>query len=675
MARRRKHSRARPAGSGPRTQPRERTRATRGNAAIYWALAVGLCAVAVYLNALGSDFVLDDVRLIRDNVRIRSLANVPHLFASSYWGTQGAQALYRPLVLATYAVNYAMHGLSTYWYTAFNIALHAAVSMLLFALVRAIGGSLVAAAVVGIAFAVHPVHTEAVAAMSGRPELLAALFFILAMICHRQAPGASRAAIRYRLGTLACFACALLSKESAMTLVLVLPVMDALLPARGRDGTPATPRARILSDYLPLLGVAVAYLALRRAVLGGIVIAESAIAPLDNPLVPLSTMPLGDRMGATAGQAIATAFAVVVEYARLLVWPARLSPDYSYNQIPLVTSVLDGRSIAGVALVAACVCGIVALRRRSPIAAFGLAFTALTFSIVSNFVITIGTICAERLMYLPSAGVLVAAAIGVERLAESVPARRWIVYAALAIAIVVGAARTGTRNLDWRNESALWSAAIVVTPGSARVQTEYGRILMASAQDEAEGGRAADAERLYAAARTHFEAALTIYPSYSLPIDGLAMIESLHDRFDEADPLYARAMKAWPGNYASLTNWGSLLWERSRHIGAAASELRKQGKITEADELVAQADAGFRQALDKNERAIAMMPSYAPAHLNRAMILETYVGDPSGAIVEFEQVLSLMPNHPQRRLIESELQRLRSAPRSSSSTPAPVIRR
>src|SRR6266852_4587128 len=76
-------------------------RAIRGRAGIYWALAVGLSAVIVYLNALGNDFVLDDIRLIRDNLRIRSLANVPHLFVSSYWDLSGPQALYRPLVLAT----------------------------------------------------------------------------------------------------------------------------------------------------------------------------------------------------------------------------------------------------------------------------------------------------------------------------------------------------------------------------------------------------------------------------------------------------------------------------------------------------------------------------------------------------------------------------------------------
>ena len=103
----------------------------------------------------------------------------------------GSQALYRPLVLVSYAINYAMHGLSPAGYTAVNIALHAAVSLLLFALVRSIGGSLFAAGVAGIAFAVHPVHTEAVTGISGRPELLAAFFFLLAVYFHRLTPGAA----------------------------------------------------------------------------------------------------------------------------------------------------------------------------------------------------------------------------------------------------------------------------------------------------------------------------------------------------------------------------------------------------------------------------------------------------------------------------------------------------
>jgi protein O-mannosyl-transferase len=614
-------------------------------------------AILCYVNAVGNEFVLDDTRLIRDNLRIRTLANVPHLFASSYWDLSGPQALYRPLVLVSYAFNYAIHGLSPSGYTVVNIALHAAVSLLLFALVRAIGGSLFAAGVAGIAFAVHPVHAEAVAGISGRPELLAAFFYLLAMHLRRRAAGSGRPGAVYRAGALVCFACALLSKESAMTLLLILPVMDALCPVEGA-GT-LRPRSRLVRDYLPFLGVAVGYLLVRRAVLGGITIAEGAIAPLDNPLVPITTTAFGERMGATAVQAIMTAFAVIAEYARLLAWPARLSPDYAYNQIPLVTSALDFRFLVGVALFTAGIGGVVMMWRRSPLAAFGLAFLAVTFSIVSNFVITIGTICAERLMYLPSAGALVAAAAGAERLTANRPVRRRIVAVMVAVLILLAAARTWTRNRDWHSEGTLWSAAVTAAPGSARVQSEYARTLMARGENAAEAGRPGEAELLYAQAQSHFEAALKIYPSYSPAIEGLAMIHSLHDRFDQAIVLYERALRAWPGNFAALTNWGSALWERARRTGAKAAVLHQQGRIAEANALVREADAGSKEALDQIDRALAMMPSYAHAHLIRAMILEVYASDRAGAIREFEEVLRLAPNHPQRALVESELQRLR----------------
>jgi tetratricopeptide (TPR) repeat protein len=638
----------------------ERQNTVPDRTAIYWALAVGLSAVIVYLNALGNDFVLDDIALIRDNVRIRSLANVPHLFVSSYWGVNGPQALFRPLVLATYALNYAVHGLSTYGFTAVNIALHAAVSLLLFALVRGIGGTLFAAGVTAIAFAVHPVHTEAVTGISGRPELLAAFFFLLAMHFHRLAPTVDRTATRYRAATLACFACALLSKEGAITLILVLPVMDALVPTKRNDGQLAVPRSRILNEYLPLMAVALVYLAARRAVLGGIVIANNVIAPLDNPIVPITTMPLGERLGATTAQALMTPFAAIVEYGRLILWPARLSPDYSYNQIPLVTSAVDGRFLAGVALVGACLYGCVGLWRRSPIAAFGLAFAALTFSIGSNFAVTIGTLCAERLIYLPSAGILIAAGVGAGRLAGSAPARRRVAYLVVALLIVIGGARTWTRNRDWKTESTLWSAAVAATPGSARVQSEYGRLLMGLAEDDARAGRAADAQKRYDAAQAHLETALKIYPSYSLPIDSLAMILSLHDRYDEALVLYERALKAWPGNYASLTNWGSALRERATRTRARASGLRAAGDIGEADALDRHAGDDIRQAVEKIDQAIAMMPTYPHAHLIRALLSDGDLGDATGAIAEFEEVLRLMPNHPQRPLIESEVVRLKA---------------
>lgn len=658
MARTKKHGR-RPASPGSSPAP------GNGRAAQYWAFAVGLAAVVVYVNAFGHEFVLDDTRIIQDNVRIRSLANIPTLFASSYWGQAGTNALYRPLALATYAINYAVHGLWTPGYTAVNVALHASVSLLIFGLVRSLGGSLVAAGIAGLIYAVHPVHTEAVTGLAGRPELLAAFFFFLAIRFHRLAPGAGHRALAYRIATLACFACALLSKESAITLLLALPLMDAVAPARDDAGQPAGPLARIASDYLPLVAVAVAYLVVRHAVLGGVAIAEDIIAPLDNPLVPMTTLPLGERLGATGSQAAMTAFAVILEYARLLVWPVRLSADYSYNQIPLVTSALDPRFLGGVAIAAASVAGIVVLWRWSPIAALGLALLAATFSVVSNLVVTIGTICAERLMYLPSAGAAIAAGAGAAMLMGTPPVRRRLVVGAIAAVIVLGGARTWARNQDWQNERTLWSSALDVAPASARVQSEYGRVVMAEADEEAQAGRTADAERHYAEAQTHFETALKIYPSYSPPMDGLATILASHQRYDEAIVLYEKAVKVWPASFASVTNWAGLLWDRSRRAGEQAAALRAEGKIAEADALSRQAEAGYKEALEKVNRAVAMNPSYAHAHLIRALLLDGYVGDNAGAITEFQEVLRLNPDHPQRAVIDEELRRLGAAQAAS----------
>jgi tetratricopeptide (TPR) repeat protein len=146
------------------------------------------------------------------------------------------------------------------------------------------------------------------------------------------------------------------------------------------------------------------------------------------------------------------------------------------------------------------------------------------------------------------------------------------------------------------------------------------------------------------------------------------MILSLHDRFDEALLLYERALKAWPGNYASVTNWGSALRERATRTRARASALRAEGKIAEADALDRRAGADIRQAVDKIDQAIALMPTYPHAHLIRALLSDADLGDPAGAIEEFEEVLRLMPNHAQRALIESELARLRA--HQEAGTPA-----
>ena len=135
--------------------------------------------------------------------------------------------------------------------------------------------------------------------------------------------------------------------------------------------------------------------------------------------------------------------------------------------------------------------------------------------------------------------------------------------------------------------------------------------------------------------------------------------------------LYERAVKVWPGNYASLANWGALLWERSARAMARASALEAEGRHDEAEALVRQARTGFREGMEKVDQALAIMPSYAHAHLVRALLLIDYRQDPAGAIAEYEQVLGLMPGHPQRPAIEQDLARLRAQLASTGQPDGP----
>ena len=163
-----------------------------------WPALVALTAALVYLNALGNGFALDDVNIVRDNPHIRSVAGLPGLFARPYWpDAEGvASGLYRPITLATFALDRAVWGGGAAGFHAVNVALHALVSALAWFVGRRVGIHYGTALLAALLFAVHPIHVEAVANIVGRSELLAAAGVLAAWLSHRRAaeapPGRSR---------------------------------------------------------------------------------------------------------------------------------------------------------------------------------------------------------------------------------------------------------------------------------------------------------------------------------------------------------------------------------------------------------------------------------------------------------------------------------------------------
>jgi hypothetical protein len=160
-----------------------------------------------------------------------------------------------------------------------------------------------------------------------------------------------------------------------------------------------------------------------------------------------------------------TAVDVIGRYLWLAIWPARLSADYSYGQIPLAQAPADWLIALAVAIVAGAG---VWIARRHRAAGFFVAFAVLTLLPASNLVVISGTIMAERVMYLPLAGLAVLAAMLFAALASGTPTRFAAAVAACAIVIGLFTIRTIARNRDWKDDVTLWSATAMASPESAK---------------------------------------------------------------------------------------------------------------------------------------------------------------------------------------------------------------
>jgi len=476
-------------------------------------------AVLPYLNALQNGFTLDDEPVILRNTSVVSGGvDCGLVFASPLFGR-----LYRPVTVLSYAINFATAGRAPSVFHATNIALHAAVSVLVFLLAEQLFSSSTVGFVAGALFAVHPIHTEAVTSIVGRAEVLAALFGLLAVLTASWGETAAGrgAQVALRVGSAMAFVLAVLSKESATT---VLPMMFFARVLTRRDPFwRGAWRELAAGDWIAYIICLVVALGLRHAVLNGSAPLSGSlsipVSRLDNPLAFVAPL---DR--------IRSAFGILWDYFGLLHVPVVLSADYSYNQVPVITSWADPRWLAGAAVTAALLAAV--FLHRSAGVRFAAALPLVTLSVTSNMFFPIGTIKAERLLYLPSVGwaLLVAAAIaaGLRRARYQRAAAVGCVIAILAFGV-----RTWGRNADWRDKGALFWSLCESAPGSAKARVNCGVALQQRG--------------LGVAAVEQYQAALAIYPEADQAALGIAIALQHDGKTDEAIRWFERAITLNPG--------------------------------------------------------------------------------------------------------------------------------
>jgi len=440
---------------------------------------VAFLAVLAFANTLGGGFVWDDVWIVAENPAIRGLAHVDRILTSPYW-PETPSGLFRPVTLLSFAIEWEIHRLRPSACHATNVALHAAVALLAFLLARRVLRSPFAAFGAAALFALHPVHTEAVAPLVGRSDLLAALFVLAALLLLDRETGrqGGRRAARASAGC-AFFALALLSKESAIVGLPLLLLLD-LAGGRAADERPGASRsrgglARRAGLYAILALVVAACLAWKTAVTGAVAVPLEGIHAIDNPLVEVGP----------AGR-LFTGCRILGGYLLLLLFPIRLRYDYSYAQFPVSEDPWSLGVLASAAVIVALVAAAVASRRRSPGLFFGLGALGVGLLPVSNLVFPIGTIFAERLVYLPSVGFVIAAAAAVRGgagLGRGGRPRGRGVAVLVGLVLVLMGARTLERNREWGSVDALYESGVRGSPRSARTHVELGKLLYNRARE------------------------------------------------------------------------------------------------------------------------------------------------------------------------------------------------
>ena len=426
-----------------------------------------LAAALAFANSVGNDFAYDDQLVIAGNEDIQRLETLPGTFVKPYWpNAHGRElGLWRPVATWVYGLQWALWDGNPAGFHLVNVLLNSVAA----ALVVLLLGQLLpvsAALLAGLLFAVHPVHTEAVANVVGMAELLSGTLYLGAcLVCVgcRGRMGAGRVVLVAGL-----FLAAVLAKESAVTLPGAVFVVDA-----ARRNLHIGHLRAYLVERWPLyavLGVAIGLVfAGRVAVLGS----------LADPYPPMGAEIL------TGGEVsrIWTVLGTWPEVFRLLFFPLDLSADYTPQVIPIAFG-WTARSVCGllVGLGALVIAGWSSRRgpispdRLSPAAVgFGVLWFVVTVSPASNLLFLTGVLLAERTLYLPSVGFAAGVGWMLAQLRWERPRTGTVV-----VAVVLGllCCRTIVRNPTWKDNATVFGTLLRERPESGRAQWVSGDMYM-----------------------------------------------------------------------------------------------------------------------------------------------------------------------------------------------------
>lgn len=639
---------------------------SRGPSQFIAGLLIFASAFLVYANSLSNQYALDDEIVIRKNQFTRQgFAGISsHLSEEAFTGffrrrtalVEGGR--YRPLSFITFCIEEQLFNTpealadqdSPYDKVSnpslapirhfVNVSLFAATAWLLFTIMSMLLGKsdrniLFQAPFIGsLLFALHPIHTEVVANIKGRDEIMVLFFCLLslrlALLIARPGPESPQNNMGWvRIGGLfLTFFLALLSKENALTFIVILPLTLWWFTS-----------AQIM-DYVKVMGPVILafclYLTLR----------IPAVAPPDEKMPDLPCEILNDPWcGVSFADRAGTVGVTMGHYFQLLIAPVNLTNDYYPWQIAITPLSSLSSLLPWIGAIAIGLYGLWGIRKKDPLGYFIL-FFFLTFFVVSNLVVSIGTLMGERFLFISSVGFCMAVAILIERLGHKLGAQqgRNAVIACMAIPAIAFTILTVMRNPAWENDYTLFTTDVYTSSGSSKAQTSAA----GQWQERAEKPETSPEEKkaLLDTALVHVNEALRIYPfnHNALLIKG-NILYTQGGKNDSALAAYEKVLDRFPNNTDALRNL-AIVGNQSGNPRRAVSYYLRYLKAVPKDAVMWH-DLGLayskRNMIDSAifymQKSVEAQPAYGAGWSELGTLHGKHKGDFAQAIACFEKAV------------------------------------
>jgi protein O-mannosyl-transferase len=488
-------------------------------------LALAVMVLVIYSDSIVAGFVWDDHKLITANVRQNSLAK---LWVSDFWQTgRGAQGseYYRPLTTTSFLVDYWLFGDGPRGYHLTNLALYLGLAGLVYLLYLRLLGSVRLAFALTAVFVALPAHTENVAWVSGRTDLICAAAMLGSLLMYLRGEDGHR---RDRVGAIILFALSLFGKEMSITLAAIVAVHQALNHGLSRRAVRATAPYALIA----LIFLGIHYLA-----------APHVQAENIYPGPAARLLNIIRNLGLGIGYSLAPGgFELIITATR----------DEAARLFPVPTG---GRLLAVALPVVISLAALgIALWRREKMMALAVAAGLIALLPIIG-IIPIGVVFALRFLLIPSFFFILFVGLLLARLlAQGQGIKRNYAEAALLTALAAAAVVYSAWSFHyasyWRDDDRLMAAVIKRAPEAAMAHFLQGNGLAMKEKNQE--------------AAAHYEQAIKIRPNYPEAEYNLGVLLEKQGRFKEAEDRYRSALAHNPDFSMARTALANVLARTSR---------------------------------------------------------------------------------------------------------------